>query len=95
MARQRSRLADPHQRCVAQGRAAPQAPMIGLDSNILVRYLAQDDPLQSRKATELIERRLTEGLDDVRRGRVHGPFSSGQALVRSLRQGARTRTRAA
>jgi predicted nucleic-acid-binding protein len=34
--------------------------MIGLDTNILVRYLAQDDPLQSAKATEVIERRLTE-----------------------------------
>lgn len=42
-----------------------------------------------------VERRLTEGLDDVRRGRVHGPFSSGKALVRSLRQGARTRRRTA
>jgi predicted nucleic-acid-binding protein len=34
--------------------------MIGLDTNILVRYLAQDDPIQSPKATELIERRLSE-----------------------------------
>jgi len=34
--------------------------MIGLDTNILVRYLTQDDPVQSRKATEVIERRLTE-----------------------------------
>jgi predicted nucleic-acid-binding protein len=34
--------------------------MIGLDTNILVRYLTQDDPLQSRRATEIIERRLTE-----------------------------------
>lgn len=34
--------------------------MIGLDTNILVRYLVQDDPAQSRKATDLIERRLTE-----------------------------------
>jgi predicted nucleic-acid-binding protein len=33
--------------------------MIGLDTNILVRYLVQDDPIQSAKATELIERRLT------------------------------------
>ncbi len=33
--------------------------MIGLDTNILVRYLAQDDPIQSPKATEVIERRLT------------------------------------
>jgi predicted nucleic-acid-binding protein len=34
--------------------------MIGLDTNVLVRYLAQDDPAQSRIATELFERRLTE-----------------------------------
>jgi predicted nucleic-acid-binding protein len=34
--------------------------MIGLDTNVLVRYLAQDDPIQSPKASKLIERRLTE-----------------------------------
>jgi predicted nucleic-acid-binding protein len=34
--------------------------MIGLDTNILVRYLTQDDPIQSPKATEVFERRLTE-----------------------------------
>ena len=34
--------------------------MIGLDTNILIRYLTQDDPIQSRRATEIIERRLTE-----------------------------------
>src|SRR5229473_4322027 len=34
--------------------------MIGLDTNILVRYLTQDDPTQSPKAREIIERRLTE-----------------------------------
>lgn len=34
--------------------------MIGLDTNILVRYLVQDDPTQSPKAIEIIERRLTE-----------------------------------
>jgi predicted nucleic-acid-binding protein len=34
--------------------------MIGLDTNILVRYLAQDDPVQSPKAREIIERRLSE-----------------------------------
>jgi predicted nucleic-acid-binding protein len=33
--------------------------MIGLDTNILVRYLTQDDPVQWPKATEVIERRLT------------------------------------
>jgi predicted nucleic-acid-binding protein len=34
--------------------------MIGLDTNVLVRYLAQDDPVQSPRATELFERKLTE-----------------------------------
>jgi len=34
--------------------------MIGLDSNVLVRYLTQDDPAQSARATRLIERQLTE-----------------------------------
>jgi predicted nucleic-acid-binding protein len=35
--------------------------VIGLDSNVLVRYLTQDDPLQSRKADELIEQALSAG----------------------------------
>lgn len=34
--------------------------MIGLDTNVIVRYLAQDDPVQSPKATAFIERQLTE-----------------------------------
>jgi predicted nucleic-acid-binding protein len=34
--------------------------MIGLDTNILVRYLTLDDPIQSPKATEILEGRLTE-----------------------------------
>ena len=34
--------------------------MIGLDTNILIRYLVQDDPVQSAKATEILEHRLTE-----------------------------------
>ena len=34
--------------------------MIGLDTNILVRYLAQDDPIQSARAAQVLERRLTE-----------------------------------
>src|SRR5215831_11621289 len=40
--------------------AAPQTAMIGLDTDVLVRYLAQDDPVQSVKATDLIERRLSK-----------------------------------
>ena len=34
--------------------------MIGLDSNILVRYFVQDDPVQSRRAAEILERELTD-----------------------------------
>lgn len=34
--------------------------MIGLDANVLVRYFAQDDPIQSATAVRLIEHRLTE-----------------------------------
>jgi predicted nucleic-acid-binding protein len=34
--------------------------MIGLDTNILVRYLTQDDQIQSPKARDIMERRLTE-----------------------------------
>jgi predicted nucleic-acid-binding protein len=33
--------------------------MKGLDTNILVRYLTQDDPVQSPKATEIMELWLT------------------------------------
>lgn len=39
--------------------------MIGLDTNVLVRYVVQDDPGQSARATGLIE-----GLDDERPGYV-------------------------
>lgn len=35
--------------------------MIGLDTNILVRYLTQDDPDQSRKANVEIEKGLSAG----------------------------------
>lgn len=33
--------------------------MTGLDTNVLVRYLAQDDVVQSARATRLIERELS------------------------------------
>ncbi len=39
--------------------------MIGLDTNVLVRYVVQDDPDQSARATALVE-----SLDDQRRGFV-------------------------
>ena len=34
--------------------------MIGLDTNVLVRYLAQDEAAQSARASKLIERELSE-----------------------------------
>ena len=34
--------------------------MIGLDTNVVVRYLTQDDAVQSANATDLFERGLTE-----------------------------------
>jgi predicted nucleic-acid-binding protein len=34
--------------------------VIGLDSNIVIRYVAQDDPLQAAVATRLIEQELSE-----------------------------------
>ena len=34
--------------------------MIGLDTNMLMRYLAQDDPVQSPRATEIITQQLSE-----------------------------------
>jgi len=36
-----------------------------------------------------VEQRLAEGLEDVKKGRVYGPFSSAKALVRSLHQESR------
>lgn len=33
--------------------------MIGLDTNVIVRYLVQDDPVQSARATQIMERQLT------------------------------------
>ena len=39
----------------------------------------------------LIEKRLAEGLDDLKRGRTYGPFSSPSALIRSLHHEARQR----
>ncbi len=40
----------------------------------------------------LIEKRLAESLDDIRKGRLHGPFRSLLALFRSLRKTKRAKT---
>ncbi len=40
--------------------AAGRPPVIGLDTNVLVRYIAQDDPRQAAKAVHLIEEKYHE-----------------------------------
>lgn len=35
--------------------------MIGLDTNVLVRYLAQDDPDQAKKASAIVEDAVSRG----------------------------------
>jgi len=34
--------------------------VIGLDTNVVLRYLLQDDPEQTRQANEIIDERLSE-----------------------------------
>jgi len=34
---------------------------------------------------ELVDKRLADSLEDLKKGRVRGPFSSAEAMVRSLR----------
>ena len=34
--------------------------MIGIDTNVLVRYIAQDDAAQSSRVTAFIEKELTD-----------------------------------
>ena len=34
--------------------------MIGLDTNVILRYLLQDDPKQTRQANEIVDRQLSE-----------------------------------
>ncbi len=40
----------------------------------------------------LVEKRLAESLDDIRKGRVYGPFRTVSALSRSLRKTKKTKT---
>ncbi len=37
----------------------------------------------------LVDKRIEEGLEDIRKGRVHGPFDTAQDMVRSLRSQAK------
>lgn len=49
--------------------------------------------VQGKKITltpkSLIDRELALALEDVRKGRVHGPFDTAEELVASLRRGRR------
>jgi hypothetical protein len=45
-----------------------------------------DGDCMIRTPKSLIKKRLAEGLVDIRQGRVHGPFQSVPALLRSLLQ---------
>ena len=40
----------------------------------------------------LVEKRLAESLEDIRKGRVHGPYRSVSALVRSLDRAKKAKT---
>jgi AbrB family looped-hinge helix DNA binding protein len=40
----------------------------------------------------MIEKRLAQGLDDIKKGRVHGPFESGAEMASSLRKFSKTRS---
>ncbi len=44
-----------------------------------------------RTAKAHVEKRLAESLDDIRRGRVDGPFRSAAALLRSLHRTKKTK----
>jgi AbrB family looped-hinge helix DNA binding protein len=34
----------------------------------------------------LIEKRIAEGIEDLKHGRVHGPFASVESMLRTLRR---------
>jgi hypothetical protein len=41
----------------------------------------------------LIEKRLAEGLEDIKKGRVYGPFRSVNAMLRSLHREAKKKVK--
>jgi len=84
-----------------KGQRAPAAVKIGMSRQVVIPKrihddlgLAPGDYLEVEREGDrvvftpktFVERRLAEGLYDVRNGRVHGPFVSPSALIRSLRK---------
>lgn len=41
----------------------------------------------------LVDRHIAEALEDIRQGRVYGPFDSAEEMLRSLRKNIRMRSR--
>jgi AbrB family looped-hinge helix DNA binding protein len=57
---------------------------LGLEAGDYLEVVLRDDTvILTPKA--LVEKRLAEALEDVKRGRGHGPFRSAAEMVRSLR----------
>ena len=57
---------------------------LGLEAGDYLEVVLRDDTvILTPKA--LVEKRLAEALEDVKRGRVHGPFRSSAEMIRSLR----------
>ena len=48
------------------------------------------DDKETPAQREVIDRAIAEGLDDIKRGRLQGPFSSHKEFISSLHQEART-----
>ena len=63
---------------------------LGLEpGDFLEVVLHEDKVVLTPKA--LVEKRLAEALEDVRRGRLHGPFDSAREMIESLHQSKRPR----
>ena len=52
-----------------------------------------DDKGLHFRAQRFVDRDLAEWLEDLRAGRVHGPFDTADELIASLRASSRTRAR--
>ena len=46
-------------------------------------------PLHMLPNYDAVETGIAEGLEDIKKGRIYGPFKSAEALIRSLHRNAR------
>jgi len=53
---------------------------------VLTRKAADDDEVLTPDQRRIIDAQLAEGLEDVRMGRVYGPFKTIAELERSMRE---------